>query len=430
MRTPVAAVISAFLLFPLSADEEVSEDSLFSGDDMVEEVEITDGEEPPENELLVSETVKWGGGFESELDAEWTWRDGGETGLPPDSSSLDIALGADVFLDARPDEDFRVFGKLEASYPFAFDGGGSEADIRVVELFSDFHLGNRLFFRVGKHAVHWGSGYFFSPADVFNLIPIDPEKPELDREGPVNIKMHVPVGIHNIYLYVLPEGANQPSEVGISPMTELVVGAAEIGLGLYYRKENPLRGLTTFSVPVWDADIFGEAAISRGSEKTWIRKDAGGGLETYVREDEWFLQATLGILYLNPDRDIMFAGQYFYNGEGYDDPDFLKENSIDAAQLLARRKIDLDDLVMSGRHYAGVRGSWDPSNVEIALLWIANLWDGSGIVTPSFSWEIVPEHLILTLRFPVNYGEERDELSYYGRSFSVGFRAALGGGVF
>ena len=175
MRTPVAAVISAFLLFPLSADEEVSEDSLFSGDDMVEEVEITDGEEPPENELLVSETVKWGGGFESELDAEWTWRDGGETGLPPDSSSLDIALGADVFLDARPDEDFRVFGKLEASYPFAFDGGGSEADIRVVELFSDFHLGNRLFFRVGKHAVHWGSGYFFSPADVFNLIPIDPD---------------------------------------------------------------------------------------------------------------------------------------------------------------------------------------------------------------------------------------------------------------
>ncbi len=71
-----------------------------------------------------------------------------------------IALGSDVYLDARPDPDFRVFAKINLAANAKADDASLRLKLR--ELFSDFNYENRVFFRAGKQNARWGVGYFFS----------------------------------------------------------------------------------------------------------------------------------------------------------------------------------------------------------------------------------------------------------------------------
>ncbi|MFM7184143.1 MAG: hypothetical protein ACKO4Z_05145 [Planctomycetota bacterium] len=164
----------------------------------------------------------------------------------PTDETLTPRASAGLGFDVRPKTDFRVFGKLRidlTSWPIAFgslrqadlavdeimanlppgwtaqlntngdieirDPGGTLVstiylsdipvaqqtdqpnagvqpilDLSVFELFADFNWQNHLFFRLGKSLIPWGVGYFWSPADVVNTIPINPEDPSRDRQGP------------------------------------------------------------------------------------------------------------------------------------------------------------------------------------------------------------------------------------------------------
>ena len=127
--------------------------------------------------------VEIGGSYRFSLTGEANWAslaDLAEAPLQPDSHSATVDLGAAVFLDARPADDFRVFGKVDLSYPFTTDPDAQPARefddiVRVKELFSDFTIGDALFLRGGKHTIAWGVGYFFSPGRR--------AQPDRDRSG-------------------------------------------------------------------------------------------------------------------------------------------------------------------------------------------------------------------------------------------------------
>ncbi|MGI9256043.1 MAG: hypothetical protein ACR2PY_03820, partial [Salinispira sp.] len=97
-----------------------SEDDLF-GDSMIEEIteEETEGGEAY-LEFLSSDEVQIGGSLRSSVSAFWGWQN-----LPDDPDALGdevterllVDLGADVYLNARPSSDFRVFAKVKTSYP-------------------------------------------------------------------------------------------------------------------------------------------------------------------------------------------------------------------------------------------------------------------------------------------------------------------------
>ena len=197
-------------LFGSSDEEDKGEEDsldtsdLFGGDVLVTEEAAADGSAVP----AASPAVEIGGSYRFALTGDVAWssfEDLADAPLEPDSQGVTVDLGATVFLDARPADDFRVFGKTDLSYPFTTDqdaqpARGFDDIVSVRELFSDFTLGDALFLRGGKHTIAWGVGYFFSPADVLNLTSIDPEDPEAEREGPVSLRANLPVDFHNLYL--------------------------------------------------------------------------------------------------------------------------------------------------------------------------------------------------------------------------------------
>ncbi len=197
---------------------------------VVEEVDKKKTVSSLQNVMLSGKGVDIGGKYNFSAVSNWMWNTAGKKAgditfdalTNPDNENFTTTLNASVYFDGRPDENFRVFGKAEVEYPFTAAGSRSINDIfRVKELFSDFNWKNLIFFRGGKQTINWGVGYFFSPADIINLTAIDPENPGAEREGPAALKVNVPIGINNAYLYIIDKNIEKPEDIEDRKSTRL-----------------------------------------------------------------------------------------------------------------------------------------------------------------------------------------------------------------
>ena len=388
----VFLVLLAAPAFPALAQEQgESFDDLFEGEILEEEggdeadlfeegifEESTEqGEAAPEEAFLVSERLEWGGSFDLLFDTEVEWDgypDSWDMLFNEGTSFLASRLAADLFFDARPERDFRVFGKVKAAYEYPYDW-----DIGIFELFADFQYKDLLFFRAGKQTVQWGVGYFFSPADVLNLVSIDPEDPEAEREGPIAVKTHVPFAAHNAYLYLVANDIEKPTEIAVAPKLELLLGNYELGIGGFYQADLSPKGMLTLTGPLWELDLFAEAMIQWGSDNVPI-------------EDELLFSGTAGFAYVNPDWDLTVVAQYFFDGQGY-----------------------------TGQHSLAAGVNWFElldSSFSLLMLYQTNLGDGSGMIIPSVTWGPI-EHLSLSTGLRIGYGE--------GGSLACTFSVSIGG---
>lgn len=135
-------------------------DDLFGGDLFVE-YEEDETALRPEEALLVQDGWDVGGSYNLSVNASRTFIEGLE---PIDTWRT--SLGGNLYLDARPDPDFRVFGKMDLNYAVSEDKSEDPLNLSLQELFVDFNYDNQVFFRAGKQNVKWGVGYFFSPAEI------------------------------------------------------------------------------------------------------------------------------------------------------------------------------------------------------------------------------------------------------------------------
>lgn len=375
--------------FADTADEESAKtddyDSMFQ-EGMIEEINKDTQNSAPEDDLLKSELVRWGGKFTGNVTTDHLWEkyhDEFDLANPTDAA-ITVDAKADLFFDARPLKDFRVFGKLkiEAAQAAninvlpeeginlrpATDSSGNTTltvpgnqenaqpgdinitnedlqgnqntgfTITVHELFSDFSFKNRLFFRFGKHTIKWGVGYFWSPADVLNLTSINVEDPTADREGPISLKTQFPFGAHNAYFFVIaPPGITHPNQIGVAPKIEFLIGNTELGFGGFYQKDSAAKLMATFDASVSDFKFFGEGVVGLGSDRIFVRKAVDQSAATDDTEDDFALAldtfkvtllpyfwGTAGVLYFNDKQKLSIIGQYFYNGDGYGDSSLLE----------------------------------------------------------------------------------------------------------
>ena len=359
----------------ISTDEESlfgpsdEDDDLFGGDVLVtEEAAAAAGPAVP----AAPPAVEIGGSYRFSLTGDVRWAslaDLADAPLQPDSHSVSVDLGATVFLDARPADDFRVFGKVDLSYPFTTDADAQPARefddiVRVKELFSDFTIGDALFLRGGKHTIAWGVGYFFSPADVLNLTAIDPEDPDAEREGPVSLRANLPIGFHNLYLYAIADPIDGGVQLAAAPKAEVVLDGAEVGIGAYYHPDRVPRAMATLSTSLLEFDLFVELEASLGSDRRFVERAERGtgnrfGLRTARNTEDLFAAATAGLRYTYmpeaQDWSATFAGQYLWNGEGYEDAELLRDNRAGVVALLVAGDLSRGDLVFLGRHLAAAR---------------------------------------------------------------------------
>lgn len=535
-----------------TADEDDFEDMF--DEDMVEELDPEKQDSAPQDELLVREGVTWGGSFSGALDADWTWNTVATPDFEftdPEEEILYPRVLSNLFFDARPETNFRVFGKLKlqvsedggdagitglesigigavddstlpegwtseeneegdteirneegtllATVPADGDGtaggpGDGESDgeeeeeeepqtgappaleLNVFELFSDFSWKDKLFFRFGKHTIKWGTGYFWSPADVLNLTAIDAEDPTADREGPVSLKIHYPFGYHNAYMYFIANADAKPFEIALAPKAEFVIGTTEIGVGGYYQQALAPRFITTVSTSVADFDIFGEGVMSYGSDRVFIRKSRDQSaaeaddednfevvLDTYELETRPVFQVTAGARYLKSFSEergsIALIGQYWFNGEGYQDNDLLEAGYYLALNpntngLLIQDEeeqpegyedppaLTFNDLLNFGRHYAALTVNWEifTTNINFTVLALANLQDWSGLFVPAVSWKLF-DYCTIACNARFTFGDPGDEYTnpqalfpgnddMPGSTLTIGVSISLGSGQF
>jgi hypothetical protein len=299
-------------------------------------------------------------------------------------------------------------------------------------MFGDFNIGEILFFRAGKQTINWGVGRYFSPANLLNLTEIDPEDPDAELEGPLSVKMHLPVNSLNLYLYtVVPEVIEDPSDLILAPKAEFLLGSTELGVGAYYRYDQAPSAMLTFTTTIGDVDLFGEGVVQYGSDKTFVVEENGVySLETY--DDKFFFKATLGASYLwshdESDFSISASGQYYYNGEGYDDPTILTNGmgAIFVASSIASEDLAINDLMESSQHYGAANITVTPvEDLSFGVFWLGNFNDLSGMVTPSISWQAT-DYISLGFSLPWKYGDAGDEYTPDGDNLSFALEVSLG----
>ena len=339
---------------------------------------------------LESKKLRIGGSLSSSMGINYSWvdpyskKDYYLKSFKYGKGTFKTTLNGSLFFDARPNEDLKLYGKFLFGFPFEKSLSGAltvpknsfgplppndiilpigvngAANIKIQELYTDFSAKNIAFFRFGKHAVKWGTGYFYSPADVINISRIDPQDPTADREGGISLRTHIiiPKTQHNIWLYLLPPGQGEdfdPKYTAGAAKGEFVVGNWELGFGGWYKYEKAPRLITTVSGSIaGKVAVFGEGVFAWGSDYTYYRAD----MSSYTEKNKPFFQATLGGSYSNADTNTTIALQYFYNGFGYSNTDVSTsilekaEDPVSLSDASFRKKLQ-NVLAMGnrGQHY-------------------------------------------------------------------------------
>ena len=342
---------------------------------------------------LESKKLRIGGSLSSSMGINYAWvdpyskKDDYLKSFKDGKGTFNTTLNGSLFFDARPNEDLKLYGKFLFGFPFEKSLSGAltvpknsfgplppndiilpigvngAANIKIQELYTDFSAKDIAFFRFGKHAVKWGTGYFYSPADVINISRIDPQDPTADREGGISLRTHIiiPKTQHNIWLYLLPPGKGDgkdgydPKYTAGAAKGEFVVGNWELGFGGWYKYEKAPRLITTVSGSIaGKVAVFGEGVFAWGSDYTYYKAD----MSSYTEKNKPFFQATLGGSYSNADTNTTIALQYFYNGFGYSNTDVSTsilekaEDPVSLSDASFRKKLQ-NVLAMGnrGQHY-------------------------------------------------------------------------------
>lgn len=398
-----AVFLSILLVFLLAGTSwAVDYDDLFGGDLLVE-VEEDAGALAPEEALLVQDRLAVGGSYSFNLQATRPFLDGkaGDT-------SLSGNLGTQVYLDARPDPNFRLFAKAGISYALSeklTPPREEHLEVKLQELFADFNYDNKVFFRAGKQNVKWGVGYFFSPADIINIGRIDPLDPEAEREGPAALKIHYPKGSSNYYLYALFDDVRELQDLALAPKMEFVAGKTEFGLGAFYQRGKHPRLMATVSSSFGEVGFFGEAVLSFGSDRGFL--EPKGPVYEVVQKDGLFVQATAGGMYRYQDRD----------------------GRLDLAATLQYYFLGSLALMGSGRHYLAASLTWNRifgSKLTASTLVLANLSDQSGLVSATLR---LPSHgkFSPSVGIRSTFGAPGTEYGAAGRAVTVYAAVSVGG---
>ena len=383
---------------------------------------------------LESNKLRIGGSLNAELGLKYVWadpytkkNDAKKAFLNPEVAQLRPTIGANLFFDARPVQDLKLYGKFLFEFPFEKNLNGKisvpkslvppngvdipvsvngSPNFKIWEMYTDFSTKDIAFFRFGKHTVKWGTGYFYSPADVINISRIDPEKPTADREGPVSLRTHIviPKTQYNIWLYLLPDTETfKPQYTAGAAKAEFVFGDWELGVGGWYRYEKAPRLITTLSGSIaGKVAVFAEGVFAWGSDYTYYRDDYA--LTPYTVKNKPFFQATIGGSYSNADSHTMIAFQYYYNGFGYANTkaaDRIADSAADAlnnknftdpgVKEILEKSREVAAMGNRGQHYIAFTVSQNKIGTEDLT---ANLFQQfaitelEGLTTLSLNWKI------------------------------------------
>lgn len=363
---------------------EVSEAELFSGEDMM----VAPAAAAPEEE---KKTL----GFSGELTAvaEDLFSSTGTSG------AFNSYMKANLLMDARLNGGVKAFANLEATYT----RGASATESSLRELFLDFNLDRKVYFRAGKQVLQWGRCNLWNPTDLINVEKTPFIRRIGYREGAYGLKAHMPFGAaYNLYAFADLDAADDRDPAGALKF-EFLTGATEMAFsGWARRHRRPVFGYD-ISSRAGDVDIAGELAVSRRDNTVYARA-RGGSLYTYREDATWTPRAALtlsrGFRVGDFNDRLTVAAETFYNANGYTKSPFRDGNLYTFTGPLAtllpagtRGQFIVGNGLYEpnymARHYAALFATFTRflvTDLTLSANYIRNLNDDSGAVSAGVNY--------------------------------------------
>ncbi len=458
MRTILALLLAASLLHSSGraaepAKDPVDEDSLFT-----KETTVTPAGKVTDDTLAAKaeqQSLALGGFINARygylMDRDWLLDDGGSF----DDNSLFPRVQGYFTLDARLLRGMKGFAAVSLNYypngttvEHAYTDPAAVPPVkktyteevtttyRVDELFVDFNLGRVVYFRAGKQVLKWGVGTLWSPTDLINVDKKNILDSSQVREGASGLKMHIPFGTRaNIYSFVKTNNADNLDGLALANKFELLLGKTEVSLSaLLNGAAVPVYGCD-FTSRVFTIDIHGEASASYGDPAPKMRNVSFTVLvppavpsptmvatpDEYRRRGEWVYRASAGLGrgfdVLDVHERVRLDAEFFYNGSGYRDRMFNRGQA--ASAYFAQEGYYEPNYY--GVYYAGLFCTVSQvftQDLSLALNYIANLTDGSSVVSGMLSYTLTYN---FTLGLMVNgfLGKGNREYTAQGNAMTV-----------
>ena len=315
----------------------------------------------------LSGSVTLDGGFVLGL-SEWErpWDEPGALDFSPA-----YAVESLLRLDVRPASYLRFFGSLGVRSPYVDPEDAARmvvgfSPVFVEELFVDYTLAERLYFRVGKQEMTWGQGRLFNPGN-FVAGAIDG----------ISLKGFVPIGVNGLTAVAIGEGVlgnaapdytNVYELLALAGLFETRLSALTLGLSGYYRSAPGLRTGAYLKVPI-------------------------GGIDTALE----------GVLNWEPDLRGVQSGTVLTS--------LFWEGGRSRWQIILEYLFDTAVAGYRG-HSVGlgaVARSWLPKGWRPGVRWLHSFADSSGQVLLGIDGPVAP-NLRLTVGLPLRYGAKE---AYY-----------------
>jgi len=399
------AIASSAFLFADDIDDLFSDPESF----VVEEAAVI---EDPAGVSTFQSSFVWGGDFTGGLGLNGWYED-----LVPASDELadfgdgiDLDLKARLWFDARPVRSYRVSGKFQTEFPLE--------TAEILELFADFNWNERLFFRFGKQSAGWGVSRFYQIADPLSVGVKDLDDPGADLEGPVALRVSLPLGLNTLYFY----GAVKDSYLSdasapriqdaafgvkgdflVTPPKNPILGNGELTLGAFYQKNLAPRAVLGYSTGFGKLQVFTDQAVYWGLDSAVLEDSldpaaTGWPVPVYassVPDDGLHYAATLGGMYVNSEWKFTAYGEYLFLGWGSTDEEYssrlLTRYAVEQFNPALTKTVSTADIGgYSAKHNSALSLSWSelPFSDEVSaqVLWTQNWVDGSGMASPSVTF--------------------------------------------
>ena len=399
MKKILSIFIILFLALNIFAqsDDDLFGDDDFFGDDGIEEVvDVSAKSDLSKGVIFDTGSIKVGGSLTAGISTNTVLYSPASTDFGENlkNTKLKPDLSAMLSVDARPTETLRMYTKFGLAYPFVNNATSvtykNDFDLiqpyktttsitdwfKLKELFTDFSIKDTAFFRFGVHTVTWGTGYFFSPvSDMINTSSIDPENPELQVDGALNLRTQIiiPNSQNCLWFYVIPSTTftNQTAEsyardTAVAGKADILIGHWELGLGAFYKYQNAPKAMITATGSLKKVSFFGELVYSYGAASEWTKN-------TDWDDKTSIFQATAGLTYFWKDPMITLAAQYYYNGNDKDAPFNYAIGGHNFAALVNFGKVlgnkDITATIFSMANF----GREELSDSELAVLKLAGV---------------------------------------------------------
>jgi hypothetical protein len=266
--------------------------------------------------------------------------------------------------------------------------------IIIKEFFLDANIAKAVYLRVGKQVLQWGRGYFWQPTDLININKKDFLNLSFNREGVFGLKAHVPFGtVVNLYSFIDLTGINSIDETAGAVKAEFLLGATEFAFSAWGKKHNfPVYCLDFSTRFLKKLDCWGELAMSYGDNQRRLRTGTNSVFPfppqivsvPYQIQNKWSPKACLGFsttFDIQLQDRLMLTAEFYFDNNGYDG------RSIPGAAFIPTSGVYIPGYF--GKFYGAFFGSFaDFFNQDLTLTFnaIANLSDGSFILSPGLTW--------------------------------------------